>query len=435
MKRISLTFFGIITSLVLVTLGDANAKTIKALFIGNSYTQVNNLPEIIKQMALSTGDTLEYSSNTPGGYSFQGHTTNATTLSLIASGGWDYVILQEQSQRPAFSDGQVATDVYPYAKTLDSLIHISNPCATTLFYVTWGRKNGDASNCTNFPPLCTYQGMDSLLQLRYTIMAENYNAALSPVAMLWRKLRTDHSGIELYDMDESHPSANGSYAAACAFYTMMFQKDPTLCTYNFSVSAVNAQTIRTVAKGLVYDSTAYWNRFVESPLAAFNYSISGNAVTFNNISDHAQSYIWDFGDGNTDTAANPVHTYTASGTYEVMLTAKKNSCENSITHSINVSTSGIKTPSNIKWVDIFPNPVTDELNIRTVTNTSFNTLEDNLITVSIYSTIGVVIKKATFKQQENTKALNISDLPTGIYTISISDAKNNTYSERISIIR
>ena len=38
----------------------------KVLFIGNSYTEVNNLPQIISDIASSMGDTIQISSYTPG---------------------------------------------------------------------------------------------------------------------------------------------------------------------------------------------------------------------------------------------------------------------------------------------------------------------------------------------------------------------------------
>ncbi|MEM9985315.1 MAG: M36 family metallopeptidase, partial [Bacteroidota bacterium] len=42
----------------------------------------------------------------------------------------------------------------------------------------------------------------------------------------------------------------------------------------------------------------------------------GDKVFFNDEStDVPQSYFWDFGDGNTDSVANPVHTYNANGVY------------------------------------------------------------------------------------------------------------------------
>ena len=56
----------------------------------------------------------------------------------IADGGWDYVVLQEQSTAPAMPTGQVAREVYPAARTLDSLVHAASPDARVIFYMTWG---------------------------------------------------------------------------------------------------------------------------------------------------------------------------------------------------------------------------------------------------------------------------------------------------------
>jgi gliding motility-associated-like protein len=49
---------------------------------------------------------------------------------------------------------------------------------------------------------------------------------------------------------------------------------------------------------------------------------------FSNSSVYAESYLWDFGDGTTDTSANPPpHTYTQSGVYKVKLIANNvNAC-------------------------------------------------------------------------------------------------------------
>lgn len=108
-------------------------QTRAALFLGNSYTYVNDLPKMIADVALTTGDTLIYDSNTPGGYTLQQHSTNATTLAMISTGAWDFVVLQEQSQLPSFPIEQVEVEVFPYAALLDSLISQANPCTETVF--------------------------------------------------------------------------------------------------------------------------------------------------------------------------------------------------------------------------------------------------------------------------------------------------------------
>ena len=57
------------------------------------------------------------------------------------------------------------------------------------------------------------------------------------------------------------------------------------------------------------------------PTALFSFMQKGTTITFTNASRDAQSYIWDFGDGETSREENPVHTYQKSGDYTVVLTA------------------------------------------------------------------------------------------------------------------
>lgn len=55
------------------------------------------------------------------------------------------------------------------------------------------------------------------------------------------------------------------------------------------------------------------------PSANFNYTTSGATATFTNLSSGGTTFLWNFGDGNSDTQQNPSHTYAANGTYTVCL--------------------------------------------------------------------------------------------------------------------
>ena len=155
------------------------------LFIGNSYTEVNNLPQMVADIAVSMGDRVTFGANTPGGCTFQQHCTNQS-MALILQGGWDAVVLQEQSQYPSFPDSQVENEVFPYASMLVDSIYAHGWCTEPMFYMTWGRRDGDNYNAQFFPPLATYEGMDSLLYLRYLQMASDNDASVCPVGRVWR---------------------------------------------------------------------------------------------------------------------------------------------------------------------------------------------------------------------------------------------------------
>jgi hypothetical protein len=309
----------------------------KVLFIGNSYTAVNDLPALLSSVAQSAGDSVIYESNCIGGYTLQLHSTNATTLQKIAQGDFDFVVLQEQSQLPSFPTSQVQSSVYPYAKTLDSLINLANPCTETVFYMTWGRKNGDASNCPNWPPVCTYTGMDSLLRLRYEDMASTNNAVVSPAGAVWRYIRNNHPGIELYSADESHPSLAGSYAAACTFYSILFRKDPTAITFASTLDSIDASTIRNAAKLVAYDSLSFWNVGDYDVDVDFSYSyFSSTGIIFLNQTQNCDSILWDFGDGQQSNIGTPIHIYQQGGTYTVTLVGYR--CNETDTFTLQVST-------------------------------------------------------------------------------------------------
>jgi hypothetical protein len=391
------------------------ADTLRVLFIGNSYTEVNNLPEVIRKLASAGGDSLYCQVNLPGGQTLEQHSTNSVTLNYIAQGNWDFVVLQEQSQRPSFHDGQVATQVYPYAHKLDSIIHHYTPCAKTVFYMTWGRKNGDASNCAVWPPVCTYDGMDSLLQLRYSIMAEDNNALISPVAKVWHYLRDNSPSLELYQADESHPSPAGTYAAALSFYSLFFGKDPVTNNYNFTLSSTVANTIKAAAQAVVFDSLDHWKRFYPYPkVDSIVLNLSNNTVHCTPVGpQNVVGYEWDFGDGSPHSVQmNPSHTFAAPGTYTICLTIHGVCDDVTYCKDTTTVTLGIDGTNDLEEVSVFPNPATDQVKVQGLSGKT---------AYSITNAIGVKVTESEILPAHNV--IGMQRLPSGIYFLNLSNQK------------
>jgi hypothetical protein len=416
--RYLITILSLFCSAIL--LGQSQIK--RVLFLGNSYTAVNNLPQLITEVAASAGDTVNYYFNLPGGYTLQGHSVNTTSLSQIMIGNFDFVVLQEQSQLPSFPISQVETNVFPYAHLLDSLINFYNPCCETVFYMTWGRKNGDASNCATWPPVCTYSGMDSLLNLRYRMMADSNDAVLSPVGAVWHYIRQNFPLIELYAADESHPSVAGSYAAACCFYSVLFRKDPTLITFDASLPAAEAANIRLAAKQVVYDSLLTWHVGEYDPSANFLFSVSGaNQITFTNNSLNSTSYLWNFGDGDTSTAANPVHDFPASGLYTVTLIASHCNVSDTTVQTINAVAAGIPSAGNQNLLlTVYPNPTQNNFVID---------LPQQNFSVEISDATGR--KVYSEKNISGRREIDCSGFESGIYFIRAVTEKNLFYRKMV----
>jgi PKD repeat protein len=337
MKNLKLVLIAAFTICISVSF----AQTKNVLFLGNSYTGVNNLPLLTYNLALSLGDTINYDSNTPGGYTYQGHSTNATSLAKIAQGNWDFVVLQEQSQKPSFPPSQVATDVYPYALILVDSIKSANACAEPLFYMTWGRKNGDAGNCASYPPLCTYDGMQGRLRESYMEMSVDNDCSVSPVGAAWKYVRDNYPTIELYSADESHPSINGSYLAACVHYASMYRESPVGASFISTVTAIDAAILQEAAELVVLDSLSAWRIGDNDVVASFTSSTISGGTTFSENGTNGTTYSWDLDDGSIETAASFSYTYANDGVYNVELIATNGCDSDTVSQQVTINTAGI----------------------------------------------------------------------------------------------
>lgn len=77
----------------------------RILFIGNSYTGVNKLPDVFLEVVKSAGRREPVvKSATPGGQTLRQQLNQAPSQALIEEGGWDVVVLQGQSQEPALAE-------------------------------------------------------------------------------------------------------------------------------------------------------------------------------------------------------------------------------------------------------------------------------------------------------------------------------------------
>ena len=302
-----------------LTVATSLSAQTQVLFIGNSYIGYNNLATMVENVAASAGYSFSNSSLTPGGATLYQHSQNTSTYNQMGSKNWDYVVIQAQSQEPSFPNNQVATQTLPYADQLVDSIRSIVPCAQPTFFRTWGRENGDQWNCPYFPPLCTYEGMDSLLHLRYRMMADSNDAYLSPVGSVWKYIRDTDSTIALYTSDGSHPSLAGSYVAACTFFTIFTRSNPLNITFDANLDTAIASTIREATKLVVYDSLSLWNVGNFDPSAAFTHQMVNDSLYFQSSSANYDSLWFDFGDGNGTHLDSGLHAYAADDMFTVTL--------------------------------------------------------------------------------------------------------------------
>lgn len=252
MKRPLLLLF---TALTITATAQNAADSIRILFVGNSYTYYNKLPEMVARIAREANEgnrlPLACSMRAPGGWSLKRHAASAETWHAIESKAWQYVVLQDQSAAPAWPTDVVARNSYPYASTLDSLVHRRNPKAKTIFYMTWGHRDSCQEAHDNYPILNTYSGMQMRLATSYLEMAYRNHSLCSPVGLVWQKVRQDRPDINLYSSDGSHPSTAGSFLAANVFYAVILGR-PFTTTYNAGLNPEIADYLSRTAQQYVF---------------------------------------------------------------------------------------------------------------------------------------------------------------------------------------
>jgi hypothetical protein len=186
--------------------GSGASAPLAVLFIGNSYTSVNDLPHLVAGLAQASGRKLDVAQVTPGGCTLEQHVQTSGAMQQIRARKWDVVVLQEQSQLPVVKPEMM----YAAARQLDA--EIQKQKSKTVFYLTWARQNNPK--------------MQDGLNKAYFTIAKELGATVAPVGIAWQKALAADPALVLHTSDGSHPNAAGSYLAACLFYATILHKSP-----------------------------------------------------------------------------------------------------------------------------------------------------------------------------------------------------------------
>ncbi len=174
------------------------------LFIGNSLTYSNNLPQLVKKQAKKHGITVKTKMVAKPNYAISDHWEEGEVQKLITSKTYDFVIIQQgpSSQQ----DGkQLLVD---YGKKYSILCKNSN--AKLAYFMVW-------------PPINHPERFKGVIN-NHSYAAKINNAILCPVGAIWKKYFNATNNYDYYGTDGFHPSKKGSEAAAKVIVEYLFPK-------------------------------------------------------------------------------------------------------------------------------------------------------------------------------------------------------------------
>lgn len=196
----------------------AQEKTLNVLCIGNSFTFFHDSNVRLEEIAASQGHSLKAKACTVGGYTFQRHLKNDDTMGTICYNKFDYCFLQDQSQTPAVyaSNTKAGRLIAEDCCELAERIRCYSPDIKIWLEHTWAYASG---NCGGFG---TMENFDLMLRDGTKKIAKKAHTAVSPIGEAFAISRAERPDIDLYDKDQKHQSALGTYLKSCVNYLLIY---------------------------------------------------------------------------------------------------------------------------------------------------------------------------------------------------------------------
>lgn len=246
---------------------------LSVLFIGNSFTYYYDMPSQVAQFALNANQLPDIDSITYPGWTLQQHWNNQATLDKINSRVWDVVVLQEYSSGLAHDDATVCRDSYPYVKNLVAEVKKGSPDALIQFYLTWGRPDDyQDPNCvdnggTN-PLLCDFETMQNVVTANYRKYACMFKPSqVAPVGEAFRTAKETYGydyWADLYVPGDYHSSPEGTYLAAAAHFSQLWNTDAVSNPFVGDIEPNLAFSLQSLSDTTLHADPTYWEFPIDS---------------------------------------------------------------------------------------------------------------------------------------------------------------------------
>lgn len=179
-------------------------KKINVLFVGNSLTYSNNLPELVKRIAACDSVELTYRSISLPNYALVDHWNDGAAQQEIKTGKYNFVVVQ---QGPS-SQTEGRTYLLDYGLKFDALC---DQYRTKLVsYMVWPSK------ARSFDFRGVFES--------YKLLADSANGIFCPAGKAWLNVWDYDPEFTLYSADDFHPEYRGSLLAAFMIYGSIMKK-------------------------------------------------------------------------------------------------------------------------------------------------------------------------------------------------------------------
>jgi hypothetical protein len=181
---------------------------LKVLFIGNSLTFFNSLPNTLATF-LEVGEkhVPRVSDVVEPGYQLIQHWNDGVAQKKIRDDGpWDIVVLQGKSME-SYED---QLNFWEYGVRFGKLANKAH--VKPVLYETFANKG--------------HAEIQPKIHYSYATLARKIHADVIPVGDVFYFVKEKDPSLELWNFDRLHPTPLGTYLAACVFYEYLTKRTP-----------------------------------------------------------------------------------------------------------------------------------------------------------------------------------------------------------------
>lgn len=199
----NITLKKIIFLLVLSFFTAVNAQ--KILFVGNSLTYSNNLPNILETLANKSGKKIKTKSLCKPNYAIIDHLNEGKLQEILAKEKFDYLIVQQGPSSQKEGKKMLIEDGGKLKKLCDKYK------IKLVYFMVWTSKK--------------WFHTFNLVIKNHKLAAKQNDALLFSVGEIWKKYTTHNTMVDLYSLDGFHPSKAGSFLAALVMFHKLYPKE------------------------------------------------------------------------------------------------------------------------------------------------------------------------------------------------------------------
>jgi len=162
-----------------------------------------------------------------------------------------------------------------------------------------------------------------------------------------------------------------------------------------------------------------------NPAAVFSFIVDEQTVYFTNESIGASFYLWDFGDGTTSQAVNPVHDYGNSGVFDVVLTAGNLNCGSALSQAVYLEPSATFEAGQPTQMVIYPNPASTFFTVYLPQKTHAATK------LRVLDAMGRVCQVIDY--QGDSVEVSMDGFAAGIYTVEVFTVSGSVFAKLVKL--